>query len=235
MREFLHRHGNSTNFQLLIYGLISIIALILSGINVLSGEDSFQKYFGTYPPMLVMAIVSSLGGGIIFWLWKRFSCYVLKPKPPLLQWNLIICVLISSMIAILLDINVGFNEDINVLFPFSLLFYPAIGFLVEVLFHILPISVILFLTSSIFNTPHFKDMWWPYIIIVSLLEPTFQIFFMDAFSIGAIIIWLNIYFLNLVQLYTYLKFGFVSMYFLRIIYYLVWHVIWGYFRLDLLF
>ena len=235
MSESLNLHYNSTRFQLLIYGLISIVALILTGIIVLSGDDSFLKYFGSYPPLLVMAIVSSLGGGIIFWLWKRFRCYVLKPKPPLLKWSLIICVLISSLVAILIDIKVGFDEDINVLFPFSLLFYPAIGFLVEILFHIFPLSVLFFFTTSIFHSSHSNIRWWPIILIVALLEPTFQIIFIDAFSIVAIIIWLNIYFFNLVQLYTYSKFGFISMYILRIIYYSVWHIIWGYYRLDILF
>lgn len=41
--------------------------------------------------------------------------------------------------------------------------------------------------------------------------------------------------LNILQLYVFKRYDFVAMISLRLVYYLYWHFIWGYSRLQLLF
>ena len=43
-----------------------------------------------------------------------------------------------ALVAILIDINIVYPADMNIPFPESLLFYPIIAFLVEIIFHVVP-------------------------------------------------------------------------------------------------
>jgi hypothetical protein len=45
----------------------------------------------------------------------------------------------------------------------------------------------------------------------------------------------HIYVFNALQLYVFKRYDFLSMYAFRLVYYLHWHVVWGYMRLQLLF
>ena len=128
MREFLIRNENSLKFQLIVYILISITVLILTGLFLLTGANNFSKYFGQYPPLLIIAIFSFLGAGASIWLWNRYHCFITKSTPPFIQWLPVVLTLCCSFAAIIIDVNIVFDEDINVAFPYSLLFYPAIGF-----------------------------------------------------------------------------------------------------------
>jgi hypothetical protein len=56
--------------------------------------------------------------------------------------------LLFGIEVILADIGlVDYASDINIPFPKSLLFYPAIGYIVEIIFHVLPLSLFVFLLS----------------------------------------------------------------------------------------
>jgi hypothetical protein len=46
---------------------------------------------------------------------------------------------------------------------------------------------------------------------------------------------LHIFLLNLCQLAIFKRYDFVSMYSFRLMYYLLWHIVWGVIRLKLLF
>jgi len=128
-----------------------------------------------------------------------------------------------------------FPEDTNILFPESLLFYPAIAFLVEIVFHVLPTAILLVFLMAIFKTVDQEKLILICIFLVALIEPTFQIRVGDYPLWALIITWINLYLFNLTQLFVFKHYGFISMYFFRLVYYLMWHIIWGHFRLDLLF
>ena len=69
----------------------------------------------------------------------------------------------------------------------------------------------------------------------SLIEPTYQIY-MDAYPVWAmIVVWMNLFSFNVLQLFVFTRYDFVSMYALRLVYYLFWHVIWGSLRLEIIF
>ena len=143
------------------------------------------------------------------------------------------------IISILVDLKVGFPVDMNILFPKSLLFYPVIGFLVEILFHVLPLSILLISLTTILKNISYTSILWICILFVALLEPTFQAMPMASSnhfpSWAVAIVWLNIFIFNLSQLLIFKHYDFISMYSFRLVYYLFWHIGWGYIRLKLLF
>ena len=75
----------------------------------------------------------------------------------------------------LTDLMIVFPADVNVTFPGSLLFYPAIAFVVEVLFHLMPLSFILPVFASICKKTSRNRIILICVPIVSMLEPVFQI------------------------------------------------------------
>jgi hypothetical protein len=143
-----------------------------------------------------------------------------------------------AMVMIFIDSRVILPADVNRPYPDALLFYPTIGFVVEIIFHVLPLTLLLVLATSLFRNLSFESVIWPCIIVVALLEPLFQTWF--GFSrpypgwVLAIIA-VNIFLINLAQLYLFKRYDFVTMYSMRLVYYLLWHIIWGILRLRILF
>jgi hypothetical protein len=77
---------------------------------------------------------------------------------------------------------------------------------------------------------------WLGILIVAVLEPTFQVVFGgDAFTWGAAYTWIHVFAIAFLQLYVFRRFDFVSMYSFRLFYYAYWHILWGVIRLEVLF
>jgi hypothetical protein len=139
-------------------------------------------------------------------------------------------------VAILVDLKSAFPQDMNVPLPLALLFYPIIAFFVEMIFHVLPLALLLPALTSIFKPAIYVRVLWFCIIMVALLEPTYQALNMtDSPTWAVIIVWLNLFAFNLAQLWVFNKFDFLSMYAFRLFYYLIWHILWGHFRLDVLF
>ena len=137
-------------------------------------------------------------------------------------------------------------KDMNVPFPESLLFYPIIGFMAEIVFHVLPLSLLLLVLRVIFRNLRLGTSVSISMLTVALLEPTFQALLnvIDAPLIGSShqyttwavgYDWLHIFLFNVFQLRIFKRYDFMSMYSLRFVYYLVWHVVWGHFRVGVLF
>ena len=146
--------------------------------------------------------------------------------------------MLFALVMILFDSQVVFPEDVNRPFPDALLFYPSIGFVVEILFHLLPLTLLLIVLTSLFNNLGFKELIWPSILLVALLEPFFQtvIGFSSTYSPWVTrFVALHIFLLNFCQLAIFKRYDFVSMYSFRLVYYLLWHIVWGVIRLKLLF
>lgn len=51
------------------------------------------------------------------------------------------------------------------------------GYVVEVLFHLAPPALFLFLLISLFPRIDHENMIWPCLLVVATLEPTFQVYF----------------------------------------------------------
>ena len=154
-----------------------------------------------------------------------------------------------GVVAVIVDITVGFPQEINVPIPQSLLFYPAIAFVVEVVFHLAPLALAAGVLPMIAKHLPFgaatrsAEKWnlqfnGRMIVIVALLEPIFHLGVAasgQSFSRLDIFVGMHVFVFNIVQLTVFGRYGFLAMIALRIFYYLLWHVAWGHVRLELLF
>jgi hypothetical protein len=226
--------------QYLVFTGLSIGVVVLTGIIYFSNNLLFQRFIGGINPLIASFFIFFLGVISLTFLLSRgwFAIYKKENLKGLFRRSSFAAVF--ALITILVvDLNVPFPADLNVLFPESLLFYPAIGFFVEILFHVLPLSILLISLTSIFKKANHKNIIWICIIIVSLLEPVFQT--IPLFSSSHYPLWaattvlLNLFLFNLSQLYIFKRYDFISMYSFRLVYYLIWHIVWGYMRLKILF
>lgn len=222
--------------QFKVFGIL--IILVLSGTGLLSYSNSsfFQRFLGEINPLFAISLSGVLGFlSLWFLLYKEwFSIHEKYPLKKVLPYAALTLLFASA--AILIDINIVYPADINFPFPESLLFYPVIAFLVEIIFHLLPITLLLLAATSFFRKSDFGKLVFPCILIVALFEPTYQVTFMETYPIWAMVaVWVNLFLFNITQLFTFRRYGFISMYALRLVYYLIWHVVWGVLRLELLF
>jgi hypothetical protein len=224
-------------YQVII--VLSIGVVGLAGIIYFSDNLLFQRFLGRTNPLFAFLIINSLGVVLLSFLLSRgwFAIYKKENLKRLFRFSVLAAVFAS--ITILVDLKVVFPADMNVLFPESLLFYAAIGFLVEILFHVLPLSVLLISLTSIFKNVSSKNIIWICIFIVSLLEPVYQTALMGSsnhYPLWAVVyIGFHLFLFNLFQLLIFKRYDFISMYSFRLVYYMLWHIVWGYTRLKWLF
>lgn len=225
--------------QYLIYAGLSVGVVTSTGIIYFSDNLLFQRFIGRINPLMAFFMITILGVILFtFLLYEgRFAIYKTENLAVLFRYSVLAALFV--IISILVDLKVGFPADMNILFPKSILFYPAIGFLVEIVFHVLPLTIFLTSLTIIFKNISYASILWICILIVALLEPAFQAMPMvssNLFPFWAVaMVSLNIFIFNLSQLLIFRRYDFISMYSFRLAYYLFWHIGWGYIRLRFLF
>ena len=217
---------------------LSLAILGLTELGFLIDKHLFQSYFADVHPLLVMLLLVLLGILLMIFLISRHSFAILSSTPTR-DWLIGFSLAAGfALIAIVIDISVKFPASMNVLFPESLLFYPVIGFCVEIVFHLLPLSILILIFGSLFPQTERTKFLWLSLAIVSLIEPAFQA--ISGFSERVplwVLVWIgfHVFLINLVQLVIFKRNGFVWMYLFRLAYYVFWHVAWGNFRLRILY
>jgi hypothetical protein len=120
--------------------------------------------------------------------------------------------------------------------PQALWFYPIIGLVAEAVFHLAPLSVLLAATRIVAPRVSTNRRAWACIALVALVEPTFQVVFTAGISpVTSALVGLHVLGISVAQLVIFRRFDFASMYVMRLVYYLWWHIVWGTLRLDVLF
>ncbi len=199
----------------------------------------FRRFLGAADPIAAMVLVGLLGLVLLSALHARgwFAIFEVENLRSLGFIGWLATALASA--AVLLDLAIAFPADMNVPLPAALLFYPAIGFLVEVMFHLLPLTLLLFLLTKFSPALGTDRSIGISILLVSLLEPAYQAFAMASSGrfppwavacVGVLVLAVNFF-----QLLLFKRYDFFSMFAFRLAYYLVWHVAWGSVRLHLLF
>lgn len=214
---------NLTNFA----GL-SLAIFLLTVILTVWDRSVFVKYLGSLNPIQGILIVMFSGVLSIRYLEKSGRRVMLNPFGFEGFRASTLFSMCFGAIAILIDFTGIFPDSINLGYPQCLLFYPVMGYIVEIVFHLLPISLL-----SLVKPGDTRLLY-----LIALFEPVFQV------AIGGVdrtILWAcllvsaHIFLINLTQLYVFKKYGFLSMYWLRFGYYFIWHEVWGVLRLNLLF
>jgi len=224
--------------QFLIIIALSFGMVGLTGILYFHNDSPFHRFFGDVNPLAAFVVVSLLGALLLSFLLSQdwFAIYKKENLKGLARSSALAALL--GMIMILVDTQIVLPKDFNIPFPESLLFYPAIDYFVQILFHILPLTVLLIVLTAIFKNADHRHIVWICILVVALLEPVYQTVMGFSSPIplwAAAYIWIHVFIINLAELIIFKRYDFISMYAFRLVYYLFWHIGWGYFRLQILF
>jgi hypothetical protein len=134
--------------------------------------------------------------------------------------------------AIAADLTAGFPRDTNVPWPHAWLLYPSIALVAEVAFHLLPLAGLAWVTGSRFRGRRIDTRTMALVVPVAAVEPVAQIALgtgLPAFTV------VHVYAFGVVQLLLLRRYGYLPMLWFRLGYYLLWHILWGAARLELLY
>lgn len=197
----------------------------------------FQRFFGSVDPLVALASIALLGfvslvyldSGGGFTIYRQGACLRGVMCSALLAT-------LFALAVILVDVCLTYPKDLNVALPQSLLFYPVMGYVAEIAFHTMPLTVLFLLATRVLGRQIDDGLVWLCIILVSFAEPIFQLSFeAKPLSSAGIYTGFHVFAISLAQLYIYRRYDFVSMYVFRLVYYFYWHIAWGYLRLQWLF
>jgi hypothetical protein len=219
------------------FAALGALILLFLWILLPEAEVYFQRLFGKLNPYLLYVGLTVLGLALLWILQQRFGFIVLTGKGTLTGLGrAAIYALVMGVVIVAVDFILLYPENINVPVPQAWLYYPAAGFAAEVIFHLLPLSLLLLALSPLAGRLRNEKLLWITILITAAVEPVFQALFSgEGFAIRNIYTTIHVYVFGLLQLMLFKRFDFISMYALRIFYYAIWHVIWGVIRLGVLF
>lgn len=223
--------------QYLVIVILSFGAIGFTAILLLFPSNVFQPYFWNISPPLAVAMISVLGVVSLGFLSSRRWFEICSRRESLrgVAWSLAFATLFAVVI-VLADLVVVFPYQ-HVPPPQSLLFYPAMAFVAEIVFHVLPLSLLLVVLGPLSEKREPTRLVWLCIFLASCLEPTFQLSWSPLkvpLSGAEVYVGLHVFAFNVLQLALFRRYDFVSMYACRVVYYLHWHVIWGSVRQYLL-
>jgi hypothetical protein len=224
--------------QNITFALIFLTIMAVTTIVCLIKPFIFQKFLGPINPILFIPLLAGIAIILLNILISHEWFNIINKGT--LRGLLIAFVCASFLVLDVIFIDVAFKypQDINILLPYSILFYPAIAFVVELLFHIIPLSLLIILFTKIFKTKDSRKVIFMSIFIVSILESVYQLLYGTPgyFPLWIVIAFgIHIFSLNFIQLTLFKKYNFFTMFAFRLIYYLFWHILWGSLRLELLF
>lgn len=199
-------------------------------------EADFERFIGAVSPVVAVAVAGAVGATALAML-DSAGWVGSDPSRRGLAGTTAIALGLGAAI-IVADSALGFGEDINVLWPASILFYPVMAFIAEVAFHLVPLALIVTASKRWSTGPTARRAAMAPIVAVALFEAGYQVV---GSASGGVSPWLLMYLafhmiaFAVAGLTALRRYGFGAMLSLRLVYYAIWHVGWGVFRLDLLF
>jgi hypothetical protein len=220
-----------------VYAALSLSMLILTALAIPSSSKYFARFYGVIHPMLVVIVATALGVESLWFLLKRADFRILTARKSgrgmAASAVMATCL---GMAIILVDVLRPYPMGTNVPIPQALLVYPTIGFVAEVVFHLLPLSLFLLLLAPFERTIGNNRTVRLAIVLASKAEPTFQVIFGgESCFWAALVTWVHVFAIAFLQLHVFRRFGFGTMYVFRLIYYAYWHIAWGVIRLEVLY
>lgn len=225
-------------WQYTAYLALSFLVLVFVLVLHSSADVYFHRFLGEINPVVVVGTVSGLGVAALWSLQSGYGFIILRGGKRTLQGIGLSAILATALAfaIIIADFIIRYPEEMNVAIPQGLLFYPAIGFVAEIVFHLLPLALLLTVLKPLVGYLRKEQIIWFGILFVGVSEPTFQVMFEgEGFTWGAAYTWVHVFVIALLQLYVYRRFDFISMYLFRLFYYSYWHILWGTLRRDVLF
>jgi hypothetical protein len=222
--------------QYLTFAVLSLAALGLTAILLPSSDAYFRRFYGSADPIFVVLAATVVGAAALSLLQYR-GFEILKGRATLRGMSLSgVLATILAVAIVIADLVIRYPQDTNVPMPQALFFYPSIGFVAEIVFHVAPLAVLMLVLTPLRKRVGPDRLVWFCILFVAALEPSFQVLFEGKpLSWGLIYTWIHVFAISFFQLYVFRRYDFMSMYAFRLFYYAYWHVLWGVLRLKLLF
>lgn len=225
--------------QVEVYAGIAAVVVAVTILGMPSNIESFHRFIGEVNPLAAILGSVLVGGISLVFLSAKGWFRVFRDRVASGLLRAILAATVLASFTVLADLNGAFPADLNVAFPQSLTFYPAIAFFVEVLFHVLPLALLALIATLIAGPADSRALVWGCVLAVSLLEPAYQILSFarsaDYAAWAPLYLALHLTLFNIVQLGFFRRYGFISLYTVRIAYYAIWHIGWEYIRLMVLF
>lgn len=219
------------------YAILAGLSLAAILLTALADQAAFRRFLGRLNPLLVILLTVALAF-ILLTLFLMRGWFVISSAENLN--GLLLAVGLAAVIVfpiIQVDRTVKFPQNLNIPFPQSLLFYPAIAYLVEVVFHLLPLALLTFGLTALLPNADPQTIIIVCIVVVAVIEPVYQtIGFAGRYPAWAVAYTaLHVFLINLAQLCLFRQYDFVTMLTFRLAYYLAWHILWGHIRLKWLY
>jgi hypothetical protein len=223
--------------QFIAYLAIALAILVLTAIQLTSSRTYFARYYGSLEPVLVAVAAGVIGAGALALLRRISGFQIVTGRTTVLG------ITVSTGIATPLgveiavgDLIVRYPETLNVQVPQAFLFYPTIGFVAEIVFHLVPLALLVLILSPLGARIGMERVVWIAILFTAASEPTFQILFGgEKLTWASAYTWVHVGAIAFFQLLVFRRYDFVGMYAFRLVYYAWWHIIWGVIRLEVLF
>jgi len=223
--------------QYLVFGSLFVAVVVLTALISRSAEGYFARFIGNADPVLVSSAAGLLGAISLALLHRLGGFEILLGQRTLrgIGYAAAAATLLAVEV-VAADFLVRYPADTNVPVPTAFLFYPLIGFVAEMAFHVIPLATCLIVLRPLRRWIRGERLVWIALAIVTVAEPTFQVTFQgEPFSWSAVYTWVHVFVIAAVQLYLFRRFDFTSMFAFRLVYYAYWHIIWGVIRLEVLF
>lgn len=224
-------------FQYIVFALITFVISLFTIKAYSTDPSAFKRYMGGIHPLILIALLF-ISGLILLSILMRDGAFAVYRRGNVNGILLAVALAIPfTVIMVFVDSKFPFPKDMNVSYPNSIFFYPAIGYVVEILFHLIPFGLLYIVLGKIFNSADGQWILWVSLLGAAIIEPLFQIIYPGSQQLRGVMAYVGIHLLitNVIQLLLFIKYDFVSMYAFRLSYYLIWHLIWGYARLRILF
>ncbi len=185
-------------------------------------REWFARYFGPiWPPLCIagLGVIALFGAPLL----KRHGWWGAPQFRAVLVGSLIVVGFVALITA--MDLLFGFPPDLNAPLPWSLLYYPAMGFAAQVALHLAPLIAILWLAPGFARARP-----WTTMAAASAPEAALQVWGGD--SAMAVLVAVHLLGFGIAELYLLRRFGFLAMYAFRLTYYLWWHILWAAWRAN---
>jgi hypothetical protein len=194
----------------------------------------FVPFFGSLHPLFVTAVAAVVGALSAHVLRKPAGFAVLDGTNTWrgIGWAVLVATGFAA-VAIATDrFLVRYPRNMNVPLPQAWLFYPAMGYMVEVFFHLAPLAVLW--TGLRPLRPRLEESAYVGLCLglTAVIEPTFQVVLEPH---PRLFTWLHVFGFNVAQVVLFRRHDFLTMATTRLVYYTYWHILWGTVRLTLLF
>ena len=157
-------------------------------------ESYFAWFFGDLHPALIVLVAGAIGAVCLAGL-RRLGGFEILRRGSTMRGMAVGAGLASVLgVAIVIaDIIFRYPEDINAPMPQALAFYPSIGLVAEIVFHILPLTIALLLLQPFRDRLGTPRTTWIAIVLVAVAEPTFQVFFGGETQALAMYTWVHVF------------------------------------------